>query len=342
MSRQLPYIADSLATAHDMPAVAGPVDTIAGAAATAADSLPAGGGAAGLSEGGRPDSPAALLPDSLAAALPDSSGGEQSDSLIWSASPFGRFGIDLPAEEEAPQTVTAEELFGETSQPVVQPPVPWSPPVTAEPLFQTLVVVLAGAYMLFVSRHFSTLYLLLTRIFSDKAEGNRLFDSHGGILYNGMLNTALCYGLAAAGTLAVRFAAGWFPLDGAAAALSAVVSLLAAASLCFGFGMLKLIGAVTLSRDFTNELIRLRQRCAAWSATLLTPALLLLALMPAGRGTWLLYVVAVEAVAGLWLFLQKSSRLFLSKKVSIFHWFLYLCSVEIFPVSLICLLPVRL
>ena len=38
---------------------------------------------------------------------------------------------------------------------------------------------------------------------------------------------------------------------------------------------------------------------------------------------------------------QGTLNLFLSKKISILHWILYLCTVEIFPISLIGLLAAR-
>ena len=41
------------------------------------------------------------------------------------------------------------------------------------------------------------------------------------------------------------------------------------------------------------------------------------------------------------LYLKESLNLFISKKISILHWFLYLCTVEIFPVSLLWLSLVR-
>ena len=42
------------------------------------------------------------------------------------------------------------------------------------------------------------------------------------------------------------------------------------------------------------------------------------------------------------LYLKESLMLFLSKKISILHWFLYLCAVEIFPVSFVWLSLTRI
>ena len=42
------------------------------------------------------------------------------------------------------------------------------------------------------------------------------------------------------------------------------------------------------------------------------------------------------------VYLKESLMLFLSKKISILHWFLYLCAVEIFPVSFVWLSLTRI
>jgi len=68
------------------------------------------------------------------------------------------------------------------------------------------------------------------------------------------------------------------------------------------------------------------------------------ALLPDGEqgtgGVWFC-IIAVELAAAAALYLKETLNLFLSKKVSILHWFLYLCTVEVFPVSLLWLLAVR-
>ena len=63
--------------------------------------------------------------------------------------------------------------------------------------------------------------------------------------------------------------------------------------------------------------------------------------VPQGTGGVWFCIIAVELAAAAVLYLKETLNLFLSKKVSILHWFLYLCTVEVFPVSLLWLLAVR-
>ena len=52
-------------------------------------------------------------------------------------------------------------------------------------------------------------------------------------------------------------------------------------------------------------------------------------------------IIVIELLATVFLYLRETLNLFLSKKISILHWILYLCTVEIFPISLIGLLAAR-
>ena len=99
--------------------------------------------------------------------------------------------------------------------------------------------------------------------------------------------------------------------------------------------------ALTLSQPFIAQLMLLKRTCFALGMILISPPLLLFALCPQGTGGVWFCIIAVELAAAAALYLKETLNLFLSKKVSILHWFLYLCTVEVFPVSLLWLLAVR-
>ena len=103
----------------------------------------------------------------------------------------------------------------------------------------------------------------------------------------------------------------------------------------------RLAGALTLSQPFIAQLMLLKRTCFALGMILISPPLLLFALCPQGTGGVWFCIIAVELAAAAVLYLKETLNLFLSKKVSILHWFLYLCTVEVFPVSLLWLLAVR-
>lgn len=136
---------------------------------------------------------------------------------------------------------------------------------------------------------------------------------------------------------------------GAAAALPAPARLIAipAAAAIFGLtaayqnGMLAVAGAVTVSRPLTSALSRAKSIYFRLTTLMLTPVLLLWVLASAGRNAVLESVILLEVLFVTVVFLRETFLLFISKKLSIYHWILYLCTIEAFPLSLICLLAAR-
>ena len=72
------------------------------------------------------------------------------------------------------------------------------------------------------------------------------------------------------------------------------------------------------------------------------PLILLFLLTSPDTGHILSFGILILGGALLLLYLKESLMLFLSKKISILHWFLYLCAVEIFPVSFVWLSLTRI
>ena len=123
------------------------------------------------------------------------------------------------------------------------------------------------------------------------------------------------------------------------------LSLLATfACLCVGLfqrGVVRLAGAVTLSQPFVSQLMLLKRTYFTLGVIVTVPALLLFALCPRGTGGVWFCIIVIELLATAFLYLRETLNLFLSKKISILHWILYLCTVEVFPISLIWLLAAR-
>ena len=129
--------------------------------------------------------------------------------------------------------------------------------------------------------------------------------------------------------------------QGAALIFSLLVSLASLGIAAYQTIAVRLAGALTLSQPFIAQLMLLKRTCFALGMILISPPLLLFALCPQGTGGVWFCIIAVELAAAAVLYLKETLNLFLSKKVSILHWFLYLCTVEVFPVSLLWLLVAR-
>ncbi|MEG2366336.1 MAG: DUF4271 domain-containing protein, partial [Alistipes sp.] len=126
---------------------------------------------------------------------------------------------------------------------------------------------------------------------------------------------------------------------------AAGVALLAAASILFVIFaqvcLLLLIGAVTLTQGFIHELVYIKRTMLALTAILTIPVVIFYVPSPLSAGRVWAYILLAEMLTITFFFLWRTFALFLSKKISILHWFLYLCTVELLPISLLWLLIAR-
>lgn len=230
--------------------------------------------------------------------------------------------------------LTAEEAFGSLSELVAreQEVLPFVEQLTDHPIFQGIILLLLAAYALMVCGHLFDFLALFSR------NGDR--DLRGGASIRA-LQTSAIIGLLLVVALIVRLCEG-----GPFASLGSMTLMLSALGcvtllLLLQSGVMLLIGQVTLTRDLSGELIRQKILLFGLGSLLASPALILLLLTPteAGKG-WLGWTLLVGFSVVI-LFLKESFVLFMRKKISILHWFLYLCAVECFPVSLIWLLLIR-
>lgn len=220
-----------------------------------------------------------------------------------------------------------------------------APPLTANPLFQCFVLALAVIYTLLICHHTDEIYTLFARSPLDAISGKRTIDTHSGGEQTQFLNFIGMTGLLLIGVLCVKCMDLLLPPQPLPFFATIGISLIASAALLIialvQVGTLHLIGAVTYSSEFTRELIYLKRTIFAMMAIAVTPALLFFALSPAETEFIWIYIIIAEAIMALLVFLRRSFLLFMYKKISILHWFLYLCTIEIFPISLLWLLLVR-
>ena len=315
---------------------------------------------------------AAQLPDSLAAAMPDSLRME-ADSLtgslagadtLWE-SPLGAFmpGDSLYAHAttlhylpdgtplEGYRTVGAGEFFGQQSLLAApRPAAQQQPRLTDELPFQGLLLLLALLFGLLLYRNPGDMRALVGRVAFERRDSERTSDESGNAGFTRFLNIALALGFLLAGVTAVRLCdrpdiAQELLNMGNGSTLSLLlalgVGLLFLLVYLYGILLLRAVGGVTLTSGFTTQLIRIKRGYAALGAIILAPVILLFALSPLGSDTiWAGLLTAGWLITFL-LYLRETFALFISKKVSILHWILYLCAVEIFPVTLLWLLVVR-
>lgn len=252
----------------------------------------------------------------------------------------------------APRAVTAEEVFGHLSQRADAAGTTGAAAQLAEgfsstTLFHAAAVLLLVCYVLVLYRHPEILKSLREHIFSTGAGRNeRLNDNRHdplrGFSWGRMLLDTLfvCTAVVRLADLLMPTAAAALPPQARLLAVPIVAGVFCA-TVAYQNTMLALAGAVTVSRPLTSAIGRIRSIYFRLATVVLTPVLLLWVLSPAGRGVVFEAVIALQVIFIAVAFLRETFLLFISKKLSIYHWFLYLCTVEAFPLSLVCLLAVR-
>ena len=342
--------------------------TMAGAPGTAADSLPLAAPMPSadrlpqtdpLSQGGpqpsaeTPVPAASLLQDGAvipADSLPPADSLEPAPAAAF-RNPFFPGFEPLPAGEQQPRYREASpaEVFGATSVQVPPSAVAAAAPhdPLATPAYGAAALFLLLVYAALLYRHLGDARRLAGRLQRDRSAEKRLYEDAGSS-YVRFLTICCTLGIFVAALAVVRFTAPLLPpafVEGwprtAAALCTLGVAAALALSLLYQRGVTFVVGVLTYSQPLIERLWLVKRHAAALLTVAATPPLLLLLLLPQGTGKGWLWVIIIELSVLSVLYLRETLMLFLAKKVSILHWFLYLCVVEIFPLSLWMLLAGR-
>ena len=248
--------------------------------------------------------------------------------------------------------VPAAEMFGPLSQRVADGSMTaaaarLSDGFSSTVVFHAVTVLLLICYVLVLYRHPDLLKSLHEHLFSPGAgRDQHMNDNRNDPLRNfswgGLLLDILFFCTAAVRLLdaVAPEAAATLPVGLRMLAVPVAAGVFLALS-CSQISLLAVSGAVTVSRPLTSTLTRIKTMYLRLSTVTLTPVVLLWALCPASGAALFEIIFALLLAAIAAAFLRETFLLFISKKLSIYHWFLYLCTVEAFPLSLICLLALR-
>jgi len=239
--------------------------------------------------------------------------------------------------------VTDKEVFGPQTQLVAEVGCgqPSALPVgsgridTVSPFFQGFVLLVAVFFVMLAANRRQEIGLFV----ADNSTDARLYENRKNVA--GLLGFLVVAGWMSVVVVVIRLLAetdGWtmdmawkIPLAVAAVSLAGVYKWLT----------LTVSGHLVLQDELAHKLILLHALCIGRIALYGLPFALFYALSPAGSGQWWLRLWGAVCIYRAVLLVGKSLSLFLIKKISILHWILYLCSVEVFPVTLLVLLVNR-
>ena len=297
----------------------------------------------------RTEMPAGTLPAPADSLRTDSL---HADSLPAFPFPVQSGPADLPGETPAVRwrDTTAAAVFGPASVEAAPRTLPPSgaPSLTDNAVFQSFVLLLAATYATLLYRNIGDIRTLVGHISRDAASRQRLSEDPGSSGFSRFLHIVTAIGMLFLGVFAVKYGDALMPRlltdtlsHGAVLAMSLLATLACTAIVACQAALVRIAGAVTVSQPFVSQLMLLRRTYFALAVIVTSPALLLFALCPRGTGNVWFSVITIELAMTAFLYLKESLNPFISKKISILHWLLYLCTVEIFPVSLLWLSLVR-
>ncbi len=205
-------------------------------------------------------------------------------------------------------------------------------------LYNILVAILFVYYLFCVCRYFDDIMALFESVFNRKIQHTgRAGERRRSDIFYGSLGKLFMLGATFVGVLTTvalsRFGFGvpqhivlYLPFAVIALFLSVIIAQ---------YLFLGVVGLVTNSYGEVASLMRIRLTYFVLSTVMVAP-IMLMALVGTGASAdaWLNVVCIAMGVVGL-LFVRESVGFFISKKVSILHWILYLCTVEILPLSLL-------
>ena len=209
----------------------------------------------------------------------------------------------------------------------------------AEWLFNGLVVVAMAAYLYSIYRYYADVVAMFSSVFhSNVIASHRVSERRQSDIFYGFLGKLLLVGVLFVGLLATGFVlrmglTQWSDTLTKALMLPAIAVAAFVAVACVQNLFLLSVGYVTRSMSMARALMQVRSVYFVFATVLVAPMLMMAQMRWGGIYLGWLIVAGVMALVTIGFYLKESFELFTNKKVSILHWILYLCTVEVLPLS---------
>lgn len=210
-----------------------------------------------------------------------------------------------------------------------------------------LVAVVVFLYFFCLYRYFDDVRALFGSVFRRSvAPSERMLERRRSEIFYGFLGKLFLIGTCTLGAIASLWAdrtVAWEAVGPYArvalpfAAMAAFVAVVAVQ-----YVMLAVAGGITRSWSMMAVLLRIRLIYFVLATVLVLPPVLMWQMNGGTGGEVWLRVACLAAAVAVVMYVRESVTLFNSKKISILHWILYLCIVEIMPFTLLWQIVVRM
>lgn len=210
-----------------------------------------------------------------------------------------------------------------------------------------LVAVVVFLYFFCLYRYFDDVRALFGSVFRRSvAPSERMLERRRSEIFYGFLGKLFLIGTCTLGAIASLWAdrtVAWEAVGPYArvalpfAAMAAFVAVVAVQ-----YAMLAVAGGITRSWSMMAVLLRIRLIYFVLATVIVLPPVLMWQMNGGAGGEVWLRVACLAAAVAVVMYVRESVTLFNSKKISILHWILYLCIVEIMPFTLLWQIVVRM
>jgi|GEM_PF-601169 len=210
-----------------------------------------------------------------------------------------------------------------------------------------LVAVVVFLYFFCLYRYFDDVRALFGSVFRRSvAPSERMLERRRSEIFYGFLGKLFLIGTCTLGAIASLWAdrtVAWEAVGPYArvalpfAAMAAFVAVVAVQ-----YVMLAVAGGITRSWSMMAVLLRIRLIYFVLATVIVLPPVLMWQMNGGTGGEVWLRVACLAAAVAVVMYVRESVTLFNSKKISILHWILYLCIVEIMPFTLLWQIVVRM
>lgn len=210
-----------------------------------------------------------------------------------------------------------------------------------------LVAVVVFLYFFCLYRYFDDVRALFGSVFRRSvAPSDRMLERRRSEIFYGFLGKLFLIGTCTLGAIASLWAdrtVAWEAVGPYArvalpfAAMAAFVAVVAVQ-----YAMLAVAGGITRSWSMMAVLLRIRLIYFVLATVIVLPPVLMWQMNGGTGGEVWLRVACLAAAVAVVVYVRESVTLFNSKKISILHWILYLCIVEIMPFTLLWQIVVRM
>ena len=210
-----------------------------------------------------------------------------------------------------------------------------------------LVAVVVFLYFFCLYRYFDDVRALFGSVFRRSvAPSERMLERRRSEIFYGFLGKLFLIGTCTLGAIASLWAdrtVAWEavgPYARVALPFAAMAAFVAVGAV--QYAMVAVAGGITRSWSVMAVLLRIRLIYFVLATVIVLPPVLMWQMNGGTGGEVWLRVACLAAAVAVVMYVRESVTLFNSKKISILHWILYLCIVEIMPFTLLWQIVVRM